>query len=192
MSALVLIASCAAQLAVRGGVAPAPAQACGLAMLAAGLLALVLAAPARSTALLVTGAVLAGVGHGVAVLAAQDDLTRIAPGEQRAEVSAAFYVCIYLGVSIPVIGIGVLAVATTLFTAIVTFAAVTGGGALILGIWHLRNRGEAPSQATYAFADKLAGNALQRLESQGRHRAQAGARDGRGGPGPGLCRGSGR
>jgi len=141
MAALVLVSSCAAQLAVRRGAPPAQAQAVGLVLLAAGLLALVLAAPAHSAALLITGAILAGVGHGVAFLAAQDELTRIAPDRQRAEVSAAFYVCIYLGVSVPVIGIGLVAVATTLFTAVTTFAAVTGGGALVLAVWHLRNRG---------------------------------------------------
>jgi hypothetical protein len=80
----------------------------------------------------ITGVMLAGAGHGVAFLAAQDDLTRIAPDQQRAEVSAAFYVCIYLGVSVPIIGIGLVAVATTLFTAIAIFAAITGGGALVL------------------------------------------------------------
>jgi predicted MFS family arabinose efflux permease len=148
VTALVLAASCAAQLAVRRGAPPALAQAAGLALLAAGMLALVLAAPAHSAALLVTGAVLAGAGHGVAFLAAQDDLTRIAPARQRAEVSAAFYVCIYLGVSVPVIGIGLLAVATTLFTAVTTFAAVTGAGALLIAVWHLRNRASTPSRAT--------------------------------------------
>jgi hypothetical protein len=107
----------------------------------------VLAAPAQSPVLLVTGTVLAGIGHGVAFLAAQDDLSRIAPGRQRAEVSAAFYVCIYLGVSVPVIGIGLVAVATTLFTAVATFASVTGGGALIFAAWHLRNRSETASGA---------------------------------------------
>jgi hypothetical protein len=146
MAALVLVSSCAAQLAVRRGAPPAQAQAAGLVLLAAGLLALVLASPAHSTALLVIGAILAGAGHGVAFLAAQDELTRIAPAQQRAEVSAAFYVCIYLGVSVPVIGIGLVAVTTTLYTAITTFAAVTGGGALILAAWHLRNRGKAPSR----------------------------------------------
>jgi predicted MFS family arabinose efflux permease len=148
VAALVLVSSVAAQLAVRRGAPPAQAQAAGLVLLAAGLLALVLAAPAHIPALLVTGAILAGAGHGVAFLAAQDDLTRIAPAGQRAEVSAAFYVCIYLGVSVPVIGIGLVAVATTLFTAVTTFAAVTGGGALILAAWHLRNRTEAPRHAT--------------------------------------------
>ena len=146
VTALVLISSCAAQLIVRRGAPPAQAQAAGLALLAAGLLALVLAAPAQSPALLITGTILAGAGHGVAFLAAQDNLTRIAPARQRAEVSAAFYVCIYLGVSVPVIGIGLVAVATTLFTAVTTFAAVTGGGALILAAWHLRNRGQVVGQ----------------------------------------------
>jgi MFS family permease len=146
MAALVLVSSCAAQLVVRHGAPPAQAQAAGLVLLAAGLLALVLASPAHSTALLVIGAILAGAGHGVAFLAAQDELTRIAPAQQRAEVSAAFYVCIYLGVSVPVIGIGLVAVATTLFTAVATFAAVTGAGALSLAAWQLRNRGNAARQ----------------------------------------------
>ncbi|HVT67574.1 MAG TPA: MFS transporter, partial [Trebonia sp.] len=93
-----------------------------------------------SRVLLVVGAVLAGMGHGAAYLAAQDDLTRIAPDDQRAEVSAAFNVCIYLGVALPVIGIGILADLTTLFTAVTTFAAVTGAGALAVAAWHLRHR----------------------------------------------------
>jgi predicted MFS family arabinose efflux permease len=146
VAALMFLCSCATQFVVWRGAPPAQAQAAGLTLLAVGLLALVLASPAQSSALLMAGAVLAGIGHGVAILAAQDDLTRIAPDRQRAEVSAAFYVCIYLGVSIPVIGIGLLAVATTLFTAITTFAAVTGSGALVVAAWHLRHREGDPSR----------------------------------------------
>jgi sugar phosphate permease len=141
VAALILVTSCAMQLAVRRGAPPAQAQAAGLGLLAAGLLALVLAAPARSAALLIVGAILAGAGHGLAVLAAQDDLTRIAPAGQRGEVSAAFYVCVYLGVAVPAIGIGVLAVVTTLFTAVTTFAVVTGGCALAVAGSHLRSGG---------------------------------------------------
>ncbi|HEY7049921.1 MAG TPA: hypothetical protein VH373_22090 [Jatrophihabitantaceae bacterium] len=48
--------------------------------------------------------------------------------------------CIYLGVSLPVIGIGVLAVLTTLFVAVTVFAAVTGAGALAVAVWHLRHQ----------------------------------------------------
>jgi predicted MFS family arabinose efflux permease len=116
------------------------AQAGGLILLAVGLAALVAAPPAHSWVLLVAGAALAGTGHGAAFLAAQDDLTRLAPNDQRAEVSAAFYVCIYLGVSLPVIGICILADLTTLFTAVTTFAVVTGACALTVAAWHLRRR----------------------------------------------------
>jgi MFS family permease len=140
VAALVLYSSCLAQFVVRHGAPPAETQASGLGLLALGLIALVLAGPAKSAALLMAAAVLAGAGHGAALLAAQDDLNRIAPDEQRAEVSAAFYVCIYLGVALPVIGIGVLAVLTTLYTAVTTFAVVTGAAALAVAAWHLANR----------------------------------------------------
>jgi hypothetical protein len=139
----VLLAAFATQLLLWRGAPPAATQAGGLTLLAAGLAALVAAPPAHSWVLLVAGAALAGTGHGAAFLAAQDDLTRIAPNDQRAEVSAAFYVCIYLGLSLPVIGIGILADLTTLFTAVTTFAVVTGGGALVLAFWHLRHRDQA-------------------------------------------------
>lgn len=77
----------------------------------------------------------------------------IAPGEQRAEVSAAFYVCIYLGVSLPVIGIGILADLTTLFTAVTTFAVVTGACALVLAAWHLRRGGGTPATTSHRTED---------------------------------------
>src|SRR5262249_45511331 len=105
--------------AARGPARPgASGWACAVGL---GLAGLVVAAPAHSAGLLIAASVLAGAGHGLAFLAAQDDLTRIAPDDHRAEVSAAFYVCIYLGVSLPVIGIGVLAVRSTLFIAVTTF-----------------------------------------------------------------------
>ena len=140
LTSVVLLASLVTQIILRKGAPPATTQAGGLVLLAAGLAALVAASPAQSWLLLVIGAALAGIGHGAAYLAAQDDLTRIAPSGQRAEVSAAFYVCIYLGVSLPVIGIGILADLTTLFTAITTFAVVTGACALTVAAWHFRHR----------------------------------------------------
>lgn len=138
LTSIVLLASFAAQLSLRRGASPAVTQAVGLVLLAVGLAILVAASPARSIAMLAVGGVLAGLGHGAAYLAAQDALTQMAPEDQRAEVSAAFYVCVYLGVSLPVIGIGILADVTTLFTAVATFATVTGVGSLALAIWHVR------------------------------------------------------
>jgi MFS family permease len=147
ITALVLGCSCLAQVAVRRGAPPARTQAGGLGLLAAGLLSLTLSAPLQAPILLVAGAVLAGTGHGLAFLAAQDDLTRIAPNNQRAEISAAFYVCVYLGVALPLIGIGILAALTTLYIGVATFAAITGVGALLLAGWHLRHRPEATPTA---------------------------------------------
>src|SRR5205823_1024726 len=74
VTGLMLGSSCVAQLAIRHGAPPAQAQAVGLTLLAAGLIALVLAAPLHAGVLLLAGAVLAGGGHGIAFLAAQDDL----------------------------------------------------------------------------------------------------------------------
>jgi sugar phosphate permease len=181
VTSLVLLASIGAQLLVRKGAPPAQAQAGGLVLLALGLLALVLASPAQSGALLAVGAVLAGAGHGLAYLAAQDDLTRIAPAAQRGEVSAAFYVCIYLGVSLPVIGIGLLATVTTLFVAVATFAAVTGAAALALAAWHLGQRGQrtggtGSSSAADHDADAPADGAAHTAEPDRRDHAPRGAR----------------
>jgi len=142
IAALMLAASCAAQLVVRRGAPAVPAQAGGLVLLALGLLALVLASPLHAAGLLLAGAVLAGAGHGLAFLAAQDNLTQITPPEQRAAVSASFYVCIYLGVAVPVIGIGILAATVSLFAGIAVFSAVTGTAALVLAVWHLSQRGD--------------------------------------------------
>jgi MFS family permease len=137
-----LFTSCSAQLLVRHGAPSAEAQAGGLTLLALGLLALVLATPLSAPPLLIGGAMLAGAGHGLAILAAQDELTRITPEDERAAVSAAFYVCIYLGVAGPMIGIGILAATISIYTAVSVFAAVTGGAALLVALWHLRHRDE--------------------------------------------------
>jgi hypothetical protein len=81
--------------------------------------------------------VLAGTGHGLGFLGAQDDLNRLAPPERRGEINAALYMCIYLGIALPVIGVGVLADLTTLTTAVVVFAFVTGAAAVTVAAWHI-------------------------------------------------------
>ena len=110
----------------RDSIEPRIAQALGLGLLTAGLAALVLASVTDSALALIAASVLAGTGHGFGFLGAQDDLNRIAPPERRGEINAALYTCIYLGVALPVIGVGVLADLTTLTTAVVVFAFVTG------------------------------------------------------------------
>ncbi len=144
ITAVMLLASCAAQVMVRGSGRPERDQSVGLALVVVGLVALVAAFPAHSLALILAAALLGGVGHGMAFLGAQQDLNAIAPPERRGEVTAAFFVCIYLGVAISVIGVGVVATLSSLETAVAVFAIVTGAAAVAAIAWHgavVRRRG---------------------------------------------------
>jgi MFS family permease len=145
VASVMLVSSCVSQLLVRRAATRPAGLATGLGMLAAGLIGLVLASPLGSVAYLVLGAVVAGAGHGVGFPAAQNDLNRIAPQERRGEINAAFYTCIYLGVSVAVIGVGLLGELTSLYTAIVVFSVVTGVAALLVAGWQLlASRGQTP------------------------------------------------
>ena len=137
ISAIVLICSSISQVVSPDTIEPHVSQALGLGLLTTGLAALVLASVTDSAIVLVAASVLAGTGHGLGFLGAQDDLNRIAPPERRGEINAALYTCIYLGVALPVIGVGVLADLTTLTTAVVVFAFVTGTAAVSVALWHL-------------------------------------------------------
>ena len=109
IAALALVSSFLTQLAARRWRRSLHAdEAIGLAVLAAGLLALVAAAPLHSLALLVAGAVTTGAGHGVAFLNAQEELNALAPAARRGEVTAAFIGCIYFLVAAGVIATGLL------------------------------------------------------------------------------------
>ena len=140
ISATLLTVSCAAQIAARRWGAHARMQAIGLLLLALGLLALVLAFPARSLALLLVAGVLTGTGHGIAFLGAQAQLNLAAPPDRRGEVNAAFYTLIYLGVAITVISTGLVTLVAPLSTAITSFAVVTGAIALATAAWHARSK----------------------------------------------------
>lgn len=138
ISALVLVCSAVAQVASQDAMAPRVAQALGLCVLTAGLMVLVLASLSDRVVVLLAASVLAGTGHGLAFLGAQDDLNGLAPPERRGEINAAFYTCIYLGIAVPVIGVGVLADLTSLVTAVNVFAVVTGSVAAAAAAWHIR------------------------------------------------------
>jgi len=133
VSAVALAASSVAQvLAQRRPLPPTQSQAVGLALLAAGLVALVIAAPTGSLGALLAGAVVTGVGHGLAFLAAQSDLNAIAPSHRRGEVTAAFICCIYLMVGGAVTTAGLPALVMSLTTAVQIVAgglAITAAGA---------------------------------------------------------------
>ena len=108
----------------RVATAAAGSEPLGLALVVAGLAALVLAFPLHSLAALFASALLGGAGHGLAFLGAQAEINDLAPIERRGEVTAAFISCIYSGVAISAIGVGLLSTALSLRAAVTIFAIV--------------------------------------------------------------------
>jgi MFS family permease len=135
--AVMLLASCAAQIVFRRGGAAEREQSLGLALVVLSLGALVAAFPAHSLALVLLAAVVGGVGHGMAFLGAQTDVNAIAPPDRRGEVTAAFFVCVYLGVAVSAIGVGLVATAASLYAAVAVFACVTGFASVAAIGWHV-------------------------------------------------------
>jgi MFS family permease len=147
IAASLLAASCGSQLiASRRDGAPG-AQPLGLALVVAGLLALVLAFPLHSLAALFASAILGGAGHGLAFLGAQADINELAPIERRGEVTAAFISCIYFGVAASAIGVGLISTTLSLRTAVTIFAVAVGATALAAIAWHVSTRIRAPQAA---------------------------------------------
>ncbi len=119
----VFLASAAGQLALQR-VPERVALPLGCAMLIAGMGLLALGLAVSSLALLVVGGVAAGFGQGLSFRAALAGLNGGAPPGQRAEVASSFFVVAYVAISVPVIGVGVLADSASLRTAGLIFAGV--------------------------------------------------------------------
>ncbi|HEY5260539.1 MAG TPA: MFS transporter [Solirubrobacteraceae bacterium] len=96
-----------AQLAFRR-VAPLVGAAVGSVALAAGMVAIVIAAVTSSSALYLGGLIVGGAGFGVAFLGALRALSAAIPSEHRAAVLSAFYIVAYASLSLPAILAGVL------------------------------------------------------------------------------------
>jgi MFS family permease len=141
IAAVALVSSCVAQMAARRGLLSLRLdQAVGLGLLACGLLALVVAAPLHSLAVLVAGAVAAGAGHGIGFVSAQEELNEIAPAERRGEVTAAFIACIYFTVAIAVISTGLLDRLLSLTVSVGAVAVALVAVAIATVAWQLRIR----------------------------------------------------
>ncbi|MFI5898442.1 MFS transporter [Actinoplanes sp. NPDC051513] len=141
--AAMLATACLTQAASqRAGVRPPIGQAAGSVVLICGLAALVGAYPPRSVTLLLTGAVLAGAGLGLAYVGAQTQINQLAPERRRGEVTAAFLTCVYLGVSAAAIAVGLLSDALTLFAAVTIVASAIAAVAAPTAFWHWTRRGD--------------------------------------------------
>jgi MFS family permease len=139
--------ACLAQAgSIRAGLPPPTSQLAGLLCIVGGLACLVGAFPPRSIPLLLLAAILAGAGLGLAFVGAQTQINRIAPKERRGEVTAAFITCVYLGVSVTAIGVGLLTEVLSLFAAVSVVSAVVAAAALATAGWHWASRRPAPSR----------------------------------------------
>jgi hypothetical protein len=105
----------------------------GMALLAAGL-------ASSSLALLIAGAVTAGIGQGLSFRAGLAGVNQASPAESRGEVASSFFVVAYVAISIPVIGEGVLAQVSSLKLAGLVFAGVVAALSAVVLLLLARRR----------------------------------------------------
>jgi hypothetical protein len=136
VSAVALAASCVGQVVSERLPLPvARAQGVALVMLAIGLVALAGAGPTTSLAVLLVGAVVTGLGHGLGFLNAQHELNDIAPARRRGEVTAAFICCIYALVGGAVIATGLLDLGMSFNASLECVAVVLAFAAAGAAVW---------------------------------------------------------
>jgi MFS family permease len=119
--AVMIACSVIAQITARGRPSHAT-QTAGLCLLATGLILLAVAGAVSTLALLLVATAVAGAGQGLVFLAGITEVTAAAPPERRADVLSSFYVIVYLGVGLPVIGAGFLATTIGLLHSVQYFA----------------------------------------------------------------------
>jgi MFS family permease len=127
------------QLVPERGAIPAGAGAliAGMGFLAIGL-------AASSALLLVLGGVIAGFGQGLSFRAGLAAVNEGSPAAERAGVASSFFVVMYVAISLPVIGEGLLAQAVGLRAAGLSFAALVAGlSAVVLILLAQAHRADA-------------------------------------------------
>jgi MFS family permease len=94
----------------------------GCAALIAGMGLLAVGLALSSLAALVAGGVVAGLGQGLSFRAGLAAVNELAPADRRAEVASSFFIVAYVAISVPVVGVGLVADLTSLRTAGLIFA----------------------------------------------------------------------
>jgi MFS family permease len=111
----------------------------GCAGLIAGMILVGTSLPVRSLAVLIVGAVVAGVGQGMSFRAGLETVTSASPPAKRGEITSSYFVMLYVGIAIPVIGEGAAAQAFGLITAGTVFAALVAILAAVVLLLLLRS-----------------------------------------------------
>ncbi|WP_344072259.1 MFS transporter [Streptomyces crystallinus] len=118
----VFAASTAGQL-LMGRVGVRRALPWGCVVLVVGMAVIAGALLAASLPLLVVGAVTAGAGQGLSFRAGVTEVSEHSPPERRGEITSALFVVLYVAISIPVVGVGIMAVTLGLRTSGLIFTA---------------------------------------------------------------------
>ncbi|MCW2849659.1 MAG: major facilitator superfamily 1 [Marmoricola sp.] len=98
----------------------------GCAALIAGMAVLSISLLLESMLFLVAGGLVAGFGQGLTFRAGLGSVGEVSPADQRGAISSAFFVVLYIGISLPVVGVGLAATAFGLVPAGVIFAVLVG------------------------------------------------------------------
>ena len=109
----------------------------------AGLAAVVWAWPLTSLPLMFIGSIICGVSTGITYLGSISEINRLALPEERGSINSLYFVIIYLFFSLPIIGLGLAAVAIGLFPAVRIFSAIVAALSLAEILWLIiRQRSE--------------------------------------------------
>jgi MFS family permease len=125
---ILFLASVVGQFAVRR-MSEHAALVWGAGAVVAAACLLIVALEVESLAILVVCGIVCGIGQGLAVGAGLAALGAETPAGRRGEVSATFFVVLYVGLALPIVAVGLLSQATGLRTAGVAI----GGMAIALG-----------------------------------------------------------
>ncbi|WP_225849095.1 MFS transporter [Streptomyces sp. HPF1205] len=110
----------------------------GCLVMVAGLLLIGASLLAGVLALLVGGAVVSGLGQGLSFSSSVRAVSRVAPAEQRGATLSALFVAGYVGLSIPVVGIGAVTLGPGLRGAGIAFVAALTTVAAAVAVYLLR------------------------------------------------------
>ncbi|MFG2139931.1 MFS transporter [Streptomyces sp. NPDC048650] len=104
--------------------APRVGSVAGMVAVPAGLALFVAALPAASLTLFLTGSVIGGAGSGLAFRAGLALVSSQAPPARVGQVVSSYFAAAYLGLTLPVLGIGVMVTEMPMLTAAVVFAVI--------------------------------------------------------------------
>ena len=98
----------------------------GCVTLVVGVIPIALGIHTQSLSLFMTGAVISGMGQGIAFRAGMGAIAAASPAAERAAVTSTFFIIAYIAISLPVIGIGVMATMISLKTTGIIFSLFVG------------------------------------------------------------------